>query len=90
MYASNRSGPPASAMTISSAATASPIFSRMDAQTGERDAPTDRDFSIVVTRVVRYADGGAARHGFTTRKDKPPPPAEWTPRTLESRASGHT
>ena len=45
---------------------------RVRAENGEREPLADRDFSIVVTRVVRFPDGRVAREPFTTRYDKPP------------------
>jgi len=47
---------------------------RVSAESGEREPLADRDFSIVVTRIVRHADGRIVREPFTTRYDKPPPP----------------
>lgn len=46
---------------------------RVRAQSGERRALADGDFSIVVTRVVRYPDGRVVRQPYTTRYDRPPP-----------------
>ena len=47
---------------------------RVRAQSGERTPAPDGDFSIVVTRIVRYADGRVVRRPYTTRYDRPPPP----------------
>lgn len=44
---------------------------RVTAQTGERRPIPGEDFSIVVTRVVRYPGGRVAREPFTTRYDAP-------------------
>lgn len=47
---------------------------RVRAQTGDRTSTPGGDFSIIVTRVVHYADGRIVRQPFTTRYDTPPPP----------------
>jgi len=48
---------------------------RVSARSGERTPAVDGDFSIVVTRVVRYPDGRVVRQPYSTRYDRPPPPA---------------
>lgn len=47
---------------------------RVRAAASEREGVTGRDFSITVTRTIRYADGRLARQPTTTTYDKPPPP----------------
>jgi len=46
---------------------------RVRAEPGERRKVGDEDFTIVVTRVVRYADGRLVREPFTTRYGNPAP-----------------
>ncbi len=45
---------------------------RVEAKAGDRMPLPDKDFSLVVTREVRYADGKVVKQPFTTRYDKPP------------------
>lgn len=45
------------------------------AQTGSRMPVSDGDFAITVTRVLRFRDGNVDRQAYTTRYDRPPPPA---------------
>jgi vancomycin resistance protein YoaR len=44
---------------------------RVRAETGTRQPVAGGDFSILVTRVIRYADGRSVRQPFTTRYDQP-------------------
>ena len=45
---------------------------RVRASSGAREPLAERDFSIVVTRIVRHPDGRVVREPFQTRYDKPP------------------
>ncbi len=45
---------------------------RVEAKTGDRMPVDGADFSVVVTREVRYAGGRTVREPFTTKYDKPP------------------
>ena len=47
---------------------------RVRAETGPRQAAPGHDFKIIVTRVVRYADGRQTRQAYTTTYDDPPEP----------------
>lgn len=47
---------------------------RVRASNGDRHPVSGGDFSITVTRVLRYRDGKVDREPFTTRYDSPPPP----------------
>jgi len=47
---------------------------RVSARSGQRTPTPDGDFSIVVTRVVRYPDGRIVRQPYSTRYDRPPAP----------------
>ncbi len=47
---------------------------RVRASNGDRVALDGGDFSITVTRVLRYRDGKVDREPFTTRYERPPPP----------------
>ena len=44
---------------------------RVRAETGSRVPVAGGDFSITVTRIVRYRDGRTTREPFTTRYEKP-------------------
>jgi vancomycin resistance protein YoaR len=45
---------------------------RVEATAADRDPLPDGDFSIVVTRTIRYPGGRVVQQPFTTRYDKPP------------------
>jgi len=45
---------------------------RVRSSSGSRQPLTGRDFSVTVTRRIRYADGRVVRQPFTTTYDKPP------------------
>ncbi len=45
---------------------------RVEAKAGDRMPVDGGDFSIVVTREIRYADGKVLEQPFTTKYDKPP------------------
>lgn len=45
---------------------------RVEAKSGERKPLAGRDFSLVVTRELRYPDGKVVKEPFTTRYDNPP------------------
>ncbi|MEJ7825748.1 MAG: VanW family protein [Solirubrobacteraceae bacterium] len=45
---------------------------RVEAKSGERKPLAGRDFSLVVTRELRYPDGKVVKEPFTTRYDDPP------------------
>ena len=45
---------------------------RVEAKTGDRMPVDGGDFSITVTREVRYPDGRTVQQPFTTKYDKPP------------------
>ena len=47
---------------------------RVRATLSERERVPGRDFSVQVTRTIRYADGRVARQPTSTTYDKPPPP----------------